>query len=589
MASTYSTNLRIELVGSGEQSGTWDTTLNTQLGTILEEAISGRAAITHDDSANYSLTTNNGTTDEARQMIIDITGGLSQARNTVVPTSDKLYVAMNSDSFDTTFKTTAGTGILVPAGKTTLLVCDGTNVVDAINMLTELDMNGGEVVLDADGDTSITADTDDQIDIKIAGADDFSFKANTFEVQTGSNIDMNGTELVLDADGDTSITADTDDTIDFRIAGADDFQMTANTLSVLSGSTLNIDSGATIANSGTATGFGGVDTTGTPANNQLAIFTDADTVEGDSGLTWSGTVLTTTGAVIAGDDSQFGTGTMLGSRTFEISADCPPPGGLFTATQEDNSGEVVQLFTTHATYGGQGIEYKATRSSTTSMNLFNLAANGGSDLKFRVTGSGTVTADGTITGCGADYAEFFLSVSGLALVVGATVVLENGKVRPSTPQDSTSDIIGVVRPKSLGSRGPLVRGNSAWNQWTDKYLVDDFGSYIMEDHVAYEWREGKKRFSVEVFPDGTQNPADLVIPEGAKLLTTENDGSPLQHQKLNPAYNPELTYIPREDREEWQVIGLLGQMRVAKGQPIGDRWTLLTADISDSADEYFVR
>jgi|TARA_Y100000296_G_C5091338_1_gene215003 hypothetical protein len=223
------------------------------------------------------------------------------------------------------------------------------------------------------------------------------------------------------------------------------------------------------------------------------------------------------------------------------------------------------------------------------MNLFNLAANGGSDLKFRVTGSGTVTADGTITGCGADYAEFFLSVSGLALVVGATVVLENGKVRPSTPQDSTSDIIGVVRPKSLGSRGPLVRGNSAWNQWTDKYLVDDFGSYIMEDHVAYEWREGKKRFSVEVFPDGTQNPADLVIPEGAKLLTTENDGSPLQHQKLNPAYNPELTYIPREDREEWQVIGLLGQMRVAKGQPIGDRWTLLTADISDSADEYFVR
>jgi len=120
-----------------------------------------------------------------------------------------------------------------------------------------LDVNGGELVLDADGDTSITADSDDQIDIKIAGADDFSFKANTFEVQTGSNIDMNGTELILDADGDTSVTADSDDTIDFRIAGADDFQMTANTLSVLSGSTLNIDSGATIANSGTATGFGG--------------------------------------------------------------------------------------------------------------------------------------------------------------------------------------------------------------------------------------------------------------------------------------------------------------------------------------------
>ena len=118
------------------------------------------------------------------------------------------------------------------------------------------DLNGEQLILDADADTTITADTDDTIDIRIAGADDFQFTANKFLVQTGSNLDMNGTELILDADADTSITADTDDQIDFKIAGADDFRMTANTLSVLSGTTLNIDSGATIANSGTATGFG---------------------------------------------------------------------------------------------------------------------------------------------------------------------------------------------------------------------------------------------------------------------------------------------------------------------------------------------
>jgi hypothetical protein len=87
---------------------------------------------------------------------------------------------------------------------------------------------GEELILDADGDTSITADTDDQIDIKIAGADDFAFKANTFEVQTGSNIDMNGTELILDADGDTSITADTDDKIDFKTANTDRMQIDAS-------------------------------------------------------------------------------------------------------------------------------------------------------------------------------------------------------------------------------------------------------------------------------------------------------------------------------------------------------------------------
>jgi len=68
--------------------------------------------------------------------------------------------------------------------------------------------------------------------------------------------DLNGTELILDADGDTSITADTDDQIDFKIAGADDLRMTANAINVLSGTTLTVDSGATITNSGTANNFG---------------------------------------------------------------------------------------------------------------------------------------------------------------------------------------------------------------------------------------------------------------------------------------------------------------------------------------------
>ena len=75
-------------------------------------------------------------------------------------------------------------------------------------------------------------------------------------IVTPGTLDVNGQELILDANANTSITAVTDDQIDIKVAGADDFQITANTMSVLSGSTLNIDSGATIANSGTATGFG---------------------------------------------------------------------------------------------------------------------------------------------------------------------------------------------------------------------------------------------------------------------------------------------------------------------------------------------
>jgi hypothetical protein len=76
-----------------------------------------------------------------------------------------------------------------------------------------------------------------------------------FDNEAFINTDINGQELFLDADGDTSFTADTDDQIDIKIAGADDFRFSANAFNALSGSTITIDSGATIANSGTATGF----------------------------------------------------------------------------------------------------------------------------------------------------------------------------------------------------------------------------------------------------------------------------------------------------------------------------------------------
>tara|TARA_R110000851_G_scaffold4246_6_gene17398 strand:+ start:887 stop:3793 length:2907 start_codon:yes stop_codon:yes gene_type:complete len=71
-------------------------------------------------------------------------------------------------------------------------------------------------------------------------------------VTANAKLDLNGTELILDADADTSITADTDDTIDIRISGADDFQFTANSFNALSGSSVVVDSGATLTLNGTA-------------------------------------------------------------------------------------------------------------------------------------------------------------------------------------------------------------------------------------------------------------------------------------------------------------------------------------------------
>ena len=142
-------------------------------------------------------------------------------------TAGRIDVYLNGSRLNQTddYVATNGTSVVLQsgaqAGDSLVVVSHGTvNLVSNI-LSSDLDLNGNELVLDADGDTTITADTDDQIDIKVAGADDFAFKANKFEVQTGSNIDMNGTELILDADGDTSITADTDDQIDIKVAGSD--------------------------------------------------------------------------------------------------------------------------------------------------------------------------------------------------------------------------------------------------------------------------------------------------------------------------------------------------------------------------------
>ena len=94
--------------------------------------------------------------------------------------------------------------------------------------------------------------------IEFTDGDDALAIADGGALTVSTSLDMNGTELILDTDGDTSIHASTDDQIDIKIAGADDFKFTANTFTALSGSTISIPSGATIANSGTATGFGKV-------------------------------------------------------------------------------------------------------------------------------------------------------------------------------------------------------------------------------------------------------------------------------------------------------------------------------------------
>ena len=143
MASTYSTNLKIELIGTGEQSGTWGTTTNGNLGTAIEEAVVGYGNPNFTSDANLTISlTDTYTTQTARCFALNVTSGVSltATRNLVVPTIQKQYLIRNNTtgSQSIVVKTSGGSGVTVPNGAYTLVYVDGTNVVSQITQLPTL-------------------------------------------------------------------------------------------------------------------------------------------------------------------------------------------------------------------------------------------------------------------------------------------------------------------------------------------------------------------------------------------------------------------------------------------------------------------
>ena len=128
MPSTYSPSLRLELIGAGEQSGTWGTTTNTNLGTLLEQSIVGVQPITMFD-ANYTLSNYNGVSDESRQAVLVIAGTNSAVRDIIAPLAKKTYIIRNNTTggFAIRIKASTGGSITIPNGATYSVYCDGTD------------------------------------------------------------------------------------------------------------------------------------------------------------------------------------------------------------------------------------------------------------------------------------------------------------------------------------------------------------------------------------------------------------------------------------------------------------------------------
>ena len=122
-------------MGTGDQSGTWGVTTNTNLGTAIEEAITGSADVSF-SSADVTLTlTNTNTTQPARNLRLNLTGTVGAPQNLIVPNIEKQYIINNGLTFAITVKNSTGTGVAVPAGKSMIVFNTGSNVVEVVTAL----------------------------------------------------------------------------------------------------------------------------------------------------------------------------------------------------------------------------------------------------------------------------------------------------------------------------------------------------------------------------------------------------------------------------------------------------------------------
>ncbi len=200
-------------------------------------------------------------------------------------------------------------------------------------------------------------------------------------------------------------------------------------------------------------------------------------------------------------------------------------------TVTGTGGEALFANATNSSYTGTVVKIECSNpNNNNSFTFLQTHAAGGLAERHRLKGDGSGTCDLAWSGGGADYAEYMESVSGSSLSIGKTVVLQDGKVRYYNAETDTSDlIIGVVRSKAVGNSCGFI-GNTAEFHWGQMYLRDEYDDRILDA-----------------------------------------DGNFI----INPAFDPDEVYIPRENRPEWNLIGLLGQLTVTNGETVNPRWVLM--------------
>ena len=216
---TYTPLLKLALPVQGALDGTWGDTVNNSITSMVDEAVAGRVVIDSWSGNSHILTTANGATAESRAAILEFTDtgtALTGDATVTCPSTSKLYAVKNSvgNSRSVTVTTSGGTGISVPNGATTILFCDGTNVVEAVTNTNTLSVNGKTIslagnlttagayalTLTSTGATNITLPTTGTIST-LAGTETLTNKTLTAPTINGG--DITGITDLAVADGGT--------------------------------------------------------------------------------------------------------------------------------------------------------------------------------------------------------------------------------------------------------------------------------------------------------------------------------------------------------------------------------------------------
>ena len=172
MASTYSTDLKLELMATGENAGTWGTKTNTNLN-LVQQAIAGYEAIDV-AAADVTLAMTDASISNARNMVLKFTGTLTASRQVLVPDSiEKFYIVQDATThgaYTLTFKTVSGTGFTLDEGKIHAAFSDGTNITEiALNTLggtigtAQIDANAITTALISDNQITTTKIVNDAV------------------------------------------------------------------------------------------------------------------------------------------------------------------------------------------------------------------------------------------------------------------------------------------------------------------------------------------------------------------------------------------------------------------------------------------